>query len=277
MRNLLAAGFVRLWKCQVFWLSCAFVAAATLRSIWTRYYEGLQLGYHSSLDTAFLYYVLFISVLIPVVCTLFIGVEYADGTMRNKLICGHSKSRVYLSNLIVCSVASLIMCTSAVAPGLCMGIPLLGGFEMGWNRAILFFVSVYALSLAWTALFTLVAMLVSSRTISAVEAIILALTLLMAGTYIEGRLEAQPTIQGYALTVGGEVVEAEESPNPAYLPEGPVRNTFQFLNDFSPGGQTLKHINRTAGNQEMMIVYDAVFFLTATAAGLLLFKRKDLK
>ena len=277
MSNLLSAGFIRLWRSKIFWISCIFVTAATVMSIWTRYSDGVQFGYHSSIDTAFTYYVLFIAVLIPIACTLFIGVEYADGTIRNKLISGHRKGSVYLSNLILCSVASLIMCTFAVVPGLCVGLPLLGEFAMGWSRAILFFAGVYALSLAWTALFTLLSMLVSNRAVSAVAAILLSLSLLAVGTYLEGRLEAEPTIQGYTITVGGEVVEAEEFPNPSYIPEGLFRNTVQFLCDFTPGGQTLQHVTQTAVHLELMIVYDVVICLTSTAVGLFLFKRKDVK
>ena len=277
MRNLLSAGFVRLWRCKTLWFSCAFLAAATVRSIWTRYSEGVRYGYHSSLDSAFLYDVLFIAFLIPIVCTLFIGKDYSDGTIRNKVICGHNKSSLYLSNLILCSVGSLIMCTAAVVPGLCVGLPLLGGFAMGTTRAVLFFASVCALSLAWTALFTFLNMLVGSRTITAAVAMLLSLALLMAGTYLEGRLEARPTIQGYTLSMNGEIVEAEESPNPAYVPEGPVRNALQFLNDFTPGGQTLQHISQRAERLEVLIAYDAVLFVIATAAGLFLFRRKDLK
>ena len=277
MRNLLSAGFARLWRCKTLWLSCAFLAAVTVKSIWTRYSDGVEYGYHSSLDTAFLYYVLFIAFLIPIICTLFIGTDYADGTIRNKVVCGHSKSSLYLSNLILCSVASLIMCTSAVVPGLALGLPLLGGFAMGPARAVLFFAGVYTLSLAWTALFTFLAMLVSGRTITAAAAMLLSLALLSAGAYLEGRLEAQPTVQGYVLSVGGEIVEAEESPNPAYVPEGPVRDAIQFLSDFTPGGQTLQHVNQRAARPEILIVYDAVLFVLITTAGLLLFKRKDLK
>ena len=277
MRNLLSAGFARLWRSWTLWLSCAFLAAATIISIWTRYSDRVQYGYSSSLDTAFLYYVLFIAFLIPIVCTLFIGTDYADGTVRNKIVCGHGRSSVYLSNLILCSTESLIMCTAAVAPGLAMGLPLLGGFAMGPTRAVLFFASVYALSLAWTALFTFLNMLVSSRTITAAVAMLLSLALLMAGTYLEGRLEAAPTIQGYHLTVNGEIVEAEESPNPAYVPEGPVRNALQLLSDFTPGGQTLQHVNQRAEHPEVLIAYDAAVFALATAAGLFLFKRKDLR
>ena len=277
MRNLLSAGFVRLWRSKAFWLFCAFLAAATIKSVWTRYSDGVQFGYHSSLDTAFLYYVLFIAFLIPIVCTLFIGTEFADGAIRNKVVCGHGRVSLYLSNLILCSAASLIMCTAAVVSGLCVGLPLLGRFAMGTARAVLFFASVYTLSLAWTALFTFLAMLIGGRTITMAAAMLLSLALLSAGAYLEGRLEATPTVQGYHLTVNGEVMEAEEYPNPAYVPEGPARDAIQFLSDFTPGGQTLQHINQRAKRPDLLIVYDAVFFVLFTGAGLLLFQRKDLK
>lgn len=277
MRSLLSAGFVRLWRSKTLWLSCAFLAAGTVIAIWTRYSDRIRYGYSSNLDTAFLGYALFIAFLIPIVCTLFIGTDYADGTIRNKVICGHGKNSLYLSNLILCCVGSLIMCTAAVVPGLALGLPLLGGFAMGPARTVLFFTGVYTLSLVWTALFTFLAMLVSSRTITAVAAMLLSLALLSAGAYLEGRLEARPTVQGYTLSVNGEVVEAEESPNPAYLPEGPVRDAIQFLSDFTPGGQTLQHIQRTADRPALLIAYDGIIFAIATAAGVLLFRRKDLK
>lgn len=245
MRNLLSAGFVRLWRCKTLWLSCTFLAATTISSVWTRYSDGFYY-----LDTAFMYYVLFIAILIPLVCTLFIVVDYADGTIRNKVACGHSKVSVYLSNLILCSVGSLIMCTAGMVPGLALGLPLLGRFNMGPTRAIMFFIGVYTLSLAWTAIFTLIAMLVSNRTISVVAALLLSLTLLTVGANLN---------------------------DPADVPEGPVRDTTQFLSDFTPGGQTLQHVNQRAEHPEVLMAYDAVLFVLTTGTGLALFRRKDLK
>lgn len=280
MRNLLRAGFVRLWKNKMLWLSCGLVMIATLAAVWTRYSEGLRYGSHSSLDSAFIYYVLFIVILIPIVCTLFVGVEHSDGTVRNKLIVGHSKEGVYLSNLILCSAASLIICTFAVVPGLCLGLPLLGGFAMGSARALLFFLAVYTLALVWAALSNLLAMLASRRAIAIVTAVLSALCLLLAGVYLDGRLSAPPTLQGYELSENGELAQSEPRPNPRYIPEGPVRNAFQFLCDFTPGGQTLQHIQfagRAADRPELLIAYDGLIFTAATAAGALLFRHKDLK
>ena len=281
MRNLLSAGFVRLSKSKAFWLSCLLLTGITVASIWTRYMDGVRYGYHSNLDSAFTYYVVFIVFFIPVVCALFVGVEHADGAIRNKLVCGHSRGAVYLSNLTVCSAASLIMCTFAVVPGLCVGLPLLGGFDRGPVGAVLFFIGVYTLSLVWTALSTLLAMLVSNRTISVVAALSLSLALGIAGAYVENRLEARPTIQGLVITTVDSLTNLqdttfEEYPNPAYLPEGPVRDVFQFLSDLTPGGQTVQY-SKTVDHPEVLMAYDAVLFVLTTGAGLVLFKRKDLK
>lgn len=276
MRNLLSAGFTRLWRNKPLWLSCALLASLIVNAIWNYYSAGIKYGAHSRIDTAFRYCVPFIPILISVVCALFIGVDYAHGTIRNKVVCGHSRGSVYLSNLILCSAASLIICTAVMVSGLGLGLPLLGGFAMGWSGAVLFFIGIYTLSLAWAALFTLLAMLINSRTVSAVAALLLSLALVMAGAYLEGRLEAQPTIQSYTITVSGGLELAEEQPNPAYLPDGPVRDVFQFLSDFTPGGQTVQH-SKTANRPEVLMAYDATLFILSTAAGLFLFKRKDLK
>ena len=250
MRNLLCAGFARLWRCKMFWLSCAFLAGTTVIAICSSYIDESQYGYHSSLDSNFVYYVLYIAFLIPVVCALFIGVEYADGTIRNKLVSGHGRGSIYLSNLILCSTASLLMCTAAVVPGLCVGLPLLDGFARGATWAVMSFLAVYALSLVWAALFTALAMLVSNRTISVVAALLLSLTLLAVGANLN---------------------------DPADVPEGPVRDTTQFLSDFTPGGQTLQHINQRVERPEVLIAYDGLLFALCTGAGLALFQRKDIK
>ena len=44
-----------------------------------------------------------------ILTSMFIGSEYSDGTIRNKLVVGHSRMRIYLANLIVCSVACVLI------------------------------------------------------------------------------------------------------------------------------------------------------------------------
>ena len=71
-------------------------------------------------------YAMLIGVLSAIFCSLFLGVEYGDGTMRNKIIAGHKRTDIYLSNLITNLSASLLMCLSYILSNVVLGIPLLG-------------------------------------------------------------------------------------------------------------------------------------------------------
>ena len=44
-----------------------------------------------------------------IIITLIVGGEFSNGTIRNKIICGHSRKSVYLSNLVVSIVSDLII------------------------------------------------------------------------------------------------------------------------------------------------------------------------
>lgn len=277
MRNLLSAGFVRLWKCKIFWISCAFMAILPSITILNWHYENITYNIYQRLDSCFFYFLAFIGILSAAVCAMLIGAEHRDGGIRNRLIAGHTRAKIYLANLIICSAASCMMCTAAVAPGLCLGLPLLNGFAMGMTKATFYIAGVYVMSLAYAALFTLLAIFVTGRAASAVSAILLSLVLLLSGLYISGRLDAQPTVDGYTINIEGVITHTEQEPNPAYLPDGPKRQVFQFLYDFFPGGQSVQYGSLRAERPELLTAYDAVVFILTTGTGMVLFRRKDLK
>lgn len=85
MTNLIHAHFARLMRAPVFWLAAAVSAGAGLRLEFIQY-AGL---------------VIFPPACCAVVFSLFFGTEYADGTIRNKLAAGHSRTAVYMSVLAV--------------------------------------------------------------------------------------------------------------------------------------------------------------------------------
>lgn len=284
MRNLLSAGFARLWRSKALWLSCVFLAGEVITALRTRYNDRVTLGVTNYLDGGFFYYVVFIGILVAVVTTLLLGTEYSDGTLRNKVTVGCQRRDIYLANLIVCSVAALIMCAASIIPGLCVGLPLLGGFHMGVMRAVLFIIGTLTLALAFAAIFTLLAMLVSNRTVSAVAAILLALTLMAVGVYIDSRLQAGPTVDGLVIHTTDEAgaidwdnTVTQQTPNPLYLPDGPLRTAFDFLHDFTPGGQMMQFAAVCPKRPEMLVVYNVVIIALTTALGVFLFRRKDLK
>ena len=280
VRNLLSAGLFRLVRCKVFWLCCAVMAGLETAAMLSLSRQALEAAYFAginSIDSGYFIFPALVGFLSALVCAFFIGPEYGDGAMRNKIVTGCKRRDVYLSNLLLSCLASLVMCLAAIVPALSLGLPLLGGFRMGAQRAAFTTLGILALALAYAAIFTLLVMLIDNRTVSSVAALVLALLFLVAGTYFYNKLNAPPTVQGYELSINGELVETEPTPNPAYVPEGPVREVYEFLDTFLPGGQSIHYCDLSADHVEDMIVCDAVIFLLTTAAGLALFRRKDLK
>ncbi len=108
MRNLLCSHFCRLSRNLVFYICLLLCAAQCLDEVLgacigaARYADAI---YHLEQYT-FGNLPLF-SVAIAVFASLFFGTEYADGTIRNKLICGHSRGAVYFSSYLTLLAGAL--------------------------------------------------------------------------------------------------------------------------------------------------------------------------
>ena len=94
MRKLLRADFARLWRDKIFWLALTAMAAAGQFCFWARF-QSFREGYAAPLEDPFMVYVPVAAIVLSALCALFIGVDYSDGTIRNKLIAGHGRASVY--------------------------------------------------------------------------------------------------------------------------------------------------------------------------------------
>ena len=68
---------------------------------------------------------------------VFVGTEYSDGTLRNKLIIGHSRSSIYISNLIVCTTAGIIMHLTYIITTILLGNLLLEDSTLTFKKILL--------------------------------------------------------------------------------------------------------------------------------------------
>ena len=106
MSRLLSADFAKVKKSRFFWLCIIGMAVFGLymkimEYISTQQYFSRSPALHSMLSI----YAMVIGFLTAAFVSLFVGTEYSDGTIRNKLIIGHSRAAIYFSNLIACSAA----------------------------------------------------------------------------------------------------------------------------------------------------------------------------
>ena len=124
-------------------------------------------------------YALVVVFLIPAFVSLFVGTEYSDGTIRNKMIIGHTRSRIYLSNLIVCSIAGLVFCTCYLIGVFAVALPLYTIDTDILKGIMILILCSFVMSIAFTALCVLTAMLCQNKALTAVVNMLAACFLLV--------------------------------------------------------------------------------------------------
>ena len=129
---------------------------------------------------------------------------------------------------------------------------------------------------AFCAIFTFVVMNSSKKSTSVVVCLLGVFLLLFAAVYLNVRLEAPEFIQGYEMSVNGEIVNAVPEPNPHYL-RGTARTVYQFLYDLLPTGQSLQYAMLSFTEPLRLMGLAAAVTALFSAAGAALFRRKDLK
>lgn len=276
MNKLLAVNFDRLKKNQVFWLGSALMLLAGALFPLISYFEMKKTGWEAELDSNFFTYTVFIIILLSVFCSLFIGTDYSNGTIRNKLIVGNTRSAIYLSNFVISVAAGAFMCLAYILPYLALGIPLLGSFVADIRVIIGIILCVFVMTLAFTGIFTLISMLCSSKASTAVACILCAFLLLFSGMFIEARLNEPETYSAYSYTDNTGTHSELEQPNPNYL-RGKKREVYEFLYDFLPGCQAIQLSGMKGEHPGKMAAYSLAITALTTGFGLIIFRKKDLK
>ncbi len=106
MMKLLRANFSRLIQNRLFFLVLLLMVAVPLYAVGMRYVVAPETAWETA-DGLWFTGGMYMSVVASVFISLFIGAEFSDGTIRNKLTAGHTRSAIYFSNLITCSTVSL--------------------------------------------------------------------------------------------------------------------------------------------------------------------------
>ena len=285
MRNLLSANFARLRRNILFWLCIAVMAgyAALMLVSWYRTNQIILQSDRPEMALGmerFLFnFTGLIGILLAAFVGLFLGTEYSDGVLRSKLTVGHSRSAVYLSNLIAAVIASFLMCLTYIVIMLAVGVPVYGPPTTEPLVLLHRLAEVLAMCMAHCALFTLVAMNWGNRSLSATACILGVLALIWVTSNMRNQL-MQPEF--YSNFVFDEAlqdwVESELRPNPAYVGE-PLRSVYCFFRDVLPVGQgmELSGVTTIWDRSPLLAVYSLAVTVVSTVMGLLLFRRKNIK
>lgn len=276
MNNLLSAQFSRLWKDKTFWLCMGAMLVYALFYM----LNGCRMAIANKssgsiyiLEQFYFHVGLPMGLFCAVFTSLFLGTEYGDGTVRNKLIAGHTRQNIYLANLTVSFTASLCMLLTWFLGGL-IGVPILGFWKMG-SGVLLYILLAVCFTAAFSAIFTAIAMLCPNRAISAVLVILVFLGLMLWGSTLYNRL-SQPEFTNDVLITADGIQMGDPVPNPSYL-TGNARKVYEFLLDVLPAGQGIQLFDLTVAHPLRMVIASFVVTAVTTMGGIFIFQRKNLK
>ena len=98
MIKLLKAGFFRLKKDIIFYLFI-FLTIGIAGFMLYRYYNNNIIFKNTYLDEIVNEFIIYIGFFIAIFVSIFVGKEHSQGIIRNKIIVGHSRVSIFLSNL----------------------------------------------------------------------------------------------------------------------------------------------------------------------------------
>ena len=279
MRKLLSAHFSRLWKDKVFWLCMgAMLIYSVVYMLNGSRQATISLpGYNYSIDKYYFHFAVVIGVFGALFSSMFLGTEYSDGTIRNKIVVGHTRISIYIANLITSFTATLLIMLVWLI-GALAAIPTLGIWEMGIPRLLVYLFIAVWFEAALSAIFTFVCMQSTNKAVTVGISMLLFLGLLVFASMTYNALNEPEMTSAVQITTNGMEM-SEPIPNPNYV-SGATRTIYEWIVDFLPTGQGLQmwqlEIGNTAHVIRLLVSSVAITVLT-TLGGIIRFKRKDLK
>ena len=273
MRKLLSANFSRLWKSKVLWILVLGIIAFCAYSA----YQGIGYVQRSSNPVLERFYFGFVPVtgmLFGLFIRLFTNPDYQEGTLRNKLIVGHSRRDIFLSNFIVNLAGSFVILAAFLLFGLLESLTI-GPFKMEPKWLTYYYLIAFGTVLVFVAVDTWITSVSTNAGMTALYVGLVWVALIMAASGLYDRLSEPEMISGFQL-LNGELVQAPPEPNPMYL-SGRTRDICQFVLDVLPTGQGILMAEVTIEHPVRELISSLVLTGAALAGGILHFSRKDLK
>lgn len=275
MRKLLSANFTRLWKSAAFWcILAALFAVSLVNELNCARVARDQMAQGWSIDRYFFTFAPYLGAFFAAFISLFLGTEYSDGTIRNKLVVGHRRTEIYLANFLTCFAAGcllLLVWYVTCIPFLF----LVGTLEMGVPGFLLYALIALGFTASFTALYTLLGSLSSNKALTVIFSLVIWIGLIIAGSGLINRLDELEFTGGMAY-IDGAFVEISPTPNPLYL-TGMARTICEYLRDLLPTGQMILMNDASIEHPVRQVLLSLVLTVCLTIAGTSAFRRKDIK
>lgn len=246
MSKLLRANFVRLFKNKIFYTGIFIQIFLTVFLI-----IPLRNGFviDGTLFSGSFTSMLISAVFVP----LFIGTDYSDNTIRNKIISGHTRFDIYAANYISAALGTFIICITPLITAIILSFRFTGYWEKSPSVFALYTIIIIAANAAMCGIYLISSMLVTSKANNVVITLLIWFGVNFITANIDDLLK-QPKI-----------------------PDGVLRTILNFACSISPIGQISHLLDGECQNAGLFPVYSLLVIMAATGFGVLVFRKKDLK
>ena len=277
MRKLITANFFRLRKDRFSWCVVGIIVILSLVNVFNsaRSCEAMaSSGYIMSLDDYYFNQAPLIGAFLALLISMFLGTEFSEGTIRNKLCIGHKRDEIFLSNFISCALASIVLTVVwLLISALLFG--LIGPLEMSVSEFIGCIFVAIGFAVSFAALYTVIGSLCSNKAMTIIYTFAVFIVLAMAASAFYDRL-CEPEMNESMEFIGTQLVPMEPTPNPLYL-SGTIRAACEVALELLPTGQALLLSDVAIEYPIRALALSVVFTIVTLFVGSMLFRRKDIK
>ena len=268
MTSLIVMGLSRMFRSLVFKIGMGlmviyplFIVLVSLKNR-TPDSEPLNGVYNSGL--------VFIGLLIGAFVSVLIGQDYIEKTINNKIMAGHSRTAIYLSDFIVTFIGAVIMQLGCMAAASVVAIPLYGMYSTPLSEILRMQPIILCIIAVYTALALFVTTIVNSKSYAVAASMFLTMAVFAAGM-MSYQVITEDKAEKALAAEQGKVIEMTEDDTLAL-------KIFGVIYDTDPQSQVcILSEDRYPENGTKMIITDIAAIAVITSAGLLNFCRKDIK
>ena len=271
MYKLLRAGFFRLKKDIIFWL---FMFLTIGIAGFTLFRYTSNEGVH--LDKIVNEFIMYIGLFIAIFVSIFIGKEHSQGIIRNKIIVGHSRISIFLANLIISIIASILCEIVYLVLVFLIGIPLFGQMQMPLSQFAMLLLNAVLVIISFCSIFNFISMICSEITVSTTICIILFITMYVVGASFSLTANTDKYINHTFTDENGvsHIISQELDPN--YPGDEKVKQAKMIYLSI-PQGQAMEIGNNDLDNLKQMPIYSIILICAINILGIYIFSKKELK
>ncbi len=276
MNRLLTANLNRMFRDRIFLFSTLAMLSFTIYAVVVRCINVDTLPPDSTFEDIYFTFAPSIGFFSAVLCAMFLGTEYSDGTIKNKIVMGHERKNIYLANLTTMFIGLILIMAIYLVVAL-IGIPILGFFTYGLANALTYIAIMVFVCLVYSALFTFISMNISNKALSLLVCLLVLFLISISAAYLDNNLKEPEVSRGiYEMSVDGRLVEQPAVPNPRYI-DGNLRAVYQIALIILPIGQCLQVAWTEVANPWLLILFSVLTAITLMVLGAHCFIKKDIK